>query len=339
MKHELYHPLTIGPLELDGNLFLAPAAGYTDCAFRSICVEYGANLTFTGLISAEALTRRADASETLLRRAENEKVYAVQLFGASEQVMAEAAVLLTPYKPGLIDINAGCPVPKVTRCGAGAALMRSPEKLARTVEAVVKIARDDLGGIPVSVKLRSGWDASSINFAECALAAVQAGACMVSLHARTRAQGYSGQSCWRHIAELAALLSVPVVGSGDLYSAEDAALMLKETGCAAVMFARGAFGNPFIFTETRNLLLGKDKETPDAALRATTALRQLELLAEAIGETGACLEMRKVFCAYTKGLHGAAPLRARLVHAKTIDEYRSLLKDFFDKQPASEFHT
>lgn len=330
MEHELYHPLTIGTLPLDGNLFLAPAAGYTDCAFRSICVEHGANLTFTGLISAEALTRRADASEALLRRAENEKVYAVQLFGASELVMAEAAALLAPYRPGLIDINAGCPVHKVTRCGAGAALMRTPEKLARIVEAVVKIARDDLGGIPVSVKLRSGWDAASINFAECAQAAVQAGACMVSLHARTRAQGYSGQSCRRHIAELADLVPVPVAGSGDLYSAEDAALMLKETGCAAVMFARGAFGNPFIFTETRNLLLGKGTETPDAALRAATALRQLELLAEAVGEASACLEMRKVFCAYTKGLHGAAPLRARLVHAKTIAEYRSLLQSFLN---------
>ena len=328
MEHKLYHPLLIGSLELDGNLFLAPAAGYTDCAFRSICVEYGANLTFTGLISAEALTRRAETSDAMLRRVENEKAYAVQLFGASERVMAEAAALLAPYRPSLIDINAGCPVPKVTRCGAGAALTRSPEKLARIVESVVKMARDELGGIPVSVKLRSGWDAASINFVECARAAAQAGAGMVSLHARTRAQGYSGQSCWRHIAELAALLPVPVAGSGDLYSAEDAALMLRETGCAAVMFARGAFGNPFIFTETRNLLLGKDTERPDAALRVATALRQLEMLSEAIGETGACLEMRKVFCAYTRGLHGAAPLRARLVQAKTIAEYRSLLNAF-----------
>ena len=331
MEHELYHPLTIGTLKLDGNLFLAPASGYTDCAFRSICVEHGANLTFTGLISAEALTRRARASDALLRRAGNEKVYAVQLFGASERVMAEAAALLAPYKPGLIDINAGCPVPKVTRCGAGAALMRSPEKLARIVEAVVKTAQDDLGGIPVSVKLRSGWDAATINFAECASAAVQSGAGMVSLHARTRAQGYSGKSCWPHITELAASVPVPVAGSGDLYGAEDAALMLTETGCAAVMFARGAFGNPFIFTETRNLLMGKDTEMPDAALRATTALRQLELLAEAIGETGACLEMRKIFCAYTKGLHGAAPLRVRLVQAKTIAEYRSLLQPFLSQ--------
>ncbi|MDR3355996.1 MAG: tRNA dihydrouridine synthase DusB [Spirochaetaceae bacterium] len=328
MKNDLYRPLRIGSLGLDGNLFLAPMSGCTDSAFRSICVGYGAKLTFTGLVSAEALVRRSAASEGLLRRAANEAVYAVQLFGASPEVMGEAAALLAPYRPGLVDINAGCPVPKVTRCGAGAALMRTPEKLARIVEAVAGAARDALGGIPVSVKLRSGWDAGSINFAECSRFSVEAGASLVSLHARTRAQGYSGKSCWRHIAELADALPVPVAGSGDLYSPEDAALMLEETGCAAVMFARGALGNPFIFTATRALLLGRKAETPDAALCVTTALRQLEMFAEDAGEASACRQMRKVFCAYTKGLHGAAPLRARLVQAKTIAEYRSLLESF-----------
>jgi nifR3 family TIM-barrel protein len=298
-------------------------------------VEYGANLTFTGLVSSESLIRQPAASVGLLRRAENEKIYAVQLFGASERVMAEAAARLAPYRPCLVDINAGCPAPKLTRYGAGAALMRDPDKLARIVEAVVKTAQEALGGIPVSVKMRSGWDADSVNFAECARAAVQAGAALVSLHARTRAQGYSGKSCWRHIAELAALLPVPVAGSGDLYRAEDAALMLEGTGCAAVMFARGSFGNPFVFAAARNLLLGKEPEMPDAALRVGTALRQLELLAKAIGETGACLEMRKVFCAYIKGLPGAATLRARIVHAETIAAYRSLLQGFLDSGPES----
>jgi nifR3 family TIM-barrel protein len=288
-------------------------------------VEQGASLTFTELVSAEALSRGVHGYEHLLRRAENEKTWAVQLFGASERAMAQAAASLAPYKPDMIDINSGCPVPKVTRIGAGAALMREPEKLMSIVEAVVETSKKTLGGVPVSVKLRSGWDAASINFLECARAAVKAGAAFVSLHARTRAQGYSGKSCWRHIAELAAELPVPVAGSGDLFKAEDAARMLCETGCAAVMFARGSFGNPFIFSETKNLLTGKTAESPSAALRINTALRQLEILARDIGEKSACLEMRKVFCAYTKGLHGAAPLRARIVHAATIDEYRSLL--------------
>jgi nifR3 family TIM-barrel protein len=324
----LYRPLRIGSLNLSGNLFLAPAAGYTDSAFRSICVECGADLTFTGLISAEALLRRGSGSEPLLRRAENETVYAIQLFGASEDSMAEAAGLLAPFRPGMVDINAGCPVTKVTKCGAGAALMRNPAKLGRIVEAVVKASSEKLGGVPVSVKIRSGWDAASINFAECARAASEAGCSLVSLHPRTRAQGYSGESYWRHIAELAASLPLPVAGSGDLYTAEDAKRMLLETGCAAVMFARGAFGNPFIFEAAKNLLQGKPCPPPSAVRRVNTALRQLELLAGQTGEKSACLEMRKVFCAYTRGLRGSASLRSSLVHAETIAEYRSLLAEF-----------
>ncbi|MDR2803347.1 MAG: tRNA dihydrouridine synthase DusB [Treponema sp.] len=325
----LYRPLRVGTLNLHGNLFLAPASGYTDSAFRSICVEYGANLTFTGLISAEALRRRVDGAESQLRRETNETVFAVQLFGATADAVAEAAAMLAPYKPSMIDINSGCPVPKVTRCGAGSALMRDPEKLARIVEAVVAVSRTELGGIPVSVKMRSGWDAASINFVECARAAELAGASLVSLHPRTRIQGYSGLSCRQHIAELVPLLSIPVAGSGDLYSAEDAAQMLRETGCAAVMFARGAFGNPFIFTAARNLLQGKEIDPPSVSIRITTALRQLELLAKNVGENSACLDMRKVFCAYIKGAPGAASLRANLVHAETIEQYRSLLQDFY----------
>jgi nifR3 family TIM-barrel protein len=206
--------------------------------------------------------------------------------------------------------------------------MRDPENLGRIVEAVAEAARTDLGGIPVSVKMRSGWDAASVNFIECARVAVQAGASLISLHPRTRAQGYGGSSCWRHIAELAAEISVPVAGSGDLYSAGDAKLMLSETGCAAVMFARGAFGNPFIFSAAKNLLLGKETEEPSDARRIDTALRQLELLAENIGEKSACLEMRKVFCAYTKGMRCSARLRTRLVQSQTIADYRSLLQNF-----------
>ena len=331
MTENLYRPLRIGNMQLEGNLFLAPAAGYTDSAFRSICVDEGANLTFTGLVSAESLCRGAAGSEALLHRAVNEEVYAVQLFGSSPQVMAQAAKLLSPYKPDMIDINAGCPVPKVTRCGAGAALMRDPENLGRVIEAVVYAARTDLGGIPVSVKMRSGWDAASANFAECAIAAVEAGAALVSLHPRTRSQGYGGVSCWQHIAELAAEIPVPVAGSGDLYTALDAKRMLLATGCAAVMFARGAFGNPFIFAAAKNLLLGKEgreTEEPSDARRIGTALRQLELLSKTIGEKKACLEMRKVFCAYTKGMRDSARLRTRLVHAETIAGYRSLLQNF-----------
>ncbi|MDR0877336.1 MAG: tRNA dihydrouridine synthase DusB [Treponema sp.] len=338
----LYHPVTIGSLSLNGNLFLAPVAGYSDRAFRAICVEQGAGFTSTELISAESVIRNrpdrepAGPAATLLRRADNERHYAIQLFGAYPERIYEAAVLLAPWKPDAVDINSGCPVPKVTKTGSGSALMKNPDNLGRVVEAAVKASREYLGNVPVTIKMRSGWDSSSINYVECARIAVEAGAVMVSLHPRTRAQGYSGKSDWSHIADLVSRLAVPVTGSGDLYAPEDAEKMLSETGCAAVMFARGAMGNPFIFSTTRSLLIDGSYTPTDMKTRLAAGFRQLELLAADIGERSACLEMRKQFCAYTKGpkkvtevsvtyLHGGGALRNVLVHAETIEEYRAIL--------------
>jgi nifR3 family TIM-barrel protein len=355
----MYHPVVIGSLELGGNLFLAPVAGYSGRAFRSICVEAGADFTFTELISAESLIRNppdikagdeglpyADGDSAggpavkknknhpllaLLRRGDNEKEYGIQLFGADPERIYRAAALLAPWRPGLVDINSGCPVPKVTKTGAGSALMRDPANLGRVVEAAVRASREYLGNVPVTIKIRSGWDNSSINYAECARTAVEAGAAMVSLHPRTRAQVYGGESDWSHIADLVSRLTVPVTGSGDLYTPEDAERMFRETGCAAVMFARGALGNPFIFSQTRALLSGGSYLPAEPAERLAAAFRQLELMAADMGERGACLEMRKQFCAYTMGsrgrpgIPGGAALRNRLVRAETISEYREIL--------------
>jgi nifR3 family TIM-barrel protein len=337
----LYRPVHIGPLTLGGNLFLAPVAGYSDRAFRSICVEAGADFTFTELVSAESLIRNppADTADprnpaaVLLRRGEGEKQYAIQLFGAVPERIYEAAALLAPWGPAAVDINGGCPVPKVTKTGAGSALMRDPANLGRVVEAAVRASREHLGNAPVTIKIRSGWDGSSLNYLECARIAVEAGAAMVSLHPRTRAQDYGGQSDWSRIADLVSRLPVPVTGSGDLYTPEAAERMLRETGCAAVMFARGAMGNPFIFTETRSLLTTGSDVTPAPGERFAAAFRQLELLAAGLGERKACLEMRKQFCAYTTGgrgrpgMPGGAALRNRLVHAASIAEYRAILQD------------
>lgn len=342
MTANLYHPVSIGPLELPGNLFLAPVAGFTDRAFRSICAEMGADFTFTELISAEALTRNPQqyglapgkarsAAVSLVRRGASEKRYAVQLFGPQPELLGRACALLAPLKPDMVDINAGCPVPKVVKTGAGSALMKDPPRLGRIVEAVVRSAKEHLGGIPVSVKLRSGWDNASINYLECARIAVDAGAAMVSLHPRTRSQGYGGKSAWAFIADLASRLPVPVTGSGDLYTPEDAKRMLAETGCAAVMFARGAMGNPFIFSQTKMFLTNGNWEAPERAEQLQTAFRHLEMLAEDLGEKSACLEMRKQFCAYTRGnsglpgITGGAALRQKVVHAGTIAEYREIL--------------
>ncbi|MCL2832595.1 MAG: tRNA dihydrouridine synthase DusB [Treponema sp.] len=326
MNEPLYRPIRIGTLELPGNIFLAPVAGYTDRAYRSVCAELGADFTYTELASSEALVREGAKTFTLCRRADNEKAYAIQLFGSEPDVMYKAAKLLEPFHPEAVDINCGCPVPKVVKTGAGSALMRNPALLGRIVEAVVRACREALNGAPVTVKMRSGWDSNSINYAECAAIAAQAGAAMVCLHPRTRAQGYSGKSNWLHIGDLVSGLKVPVAGSGDLFSPQDAQRMLEQTGCAAVMFARGAQGNPFIFGQTKNLLQKKAFAEPSVNERFAAAFKHLDLLAADIGETAACREMRRAFCAYTKGsgTAGGAKLRDRLVHAQTIADYREI---------------
>ena len=306
-------------------------AGYSDRAFRSVCVGLGADFTCTELVSSEALVRDSAKTAVLLRRAENEERYAIQLFGSDPDTMGRAARSLASWKPEALDLNCGCPVPKVVKTGAGSALMRDPERLALIVQALERAAREELGGIPVTVKIRSGWDDASINYREIARIAVESGAALVALHARTRSQGYGGKADWSQIADLASRLDVPVIGSGDLYSAEDAERMLRETLCEGVMFARGAMGNPFIFSETRKLLTEGSYEPTPIPVRLSTGFRQLGLLAADIGEEAACREMRKQFCAYTKGrsgepgVPGAAALRNRLVHALSIDEYRDIL--------------
>ena len=352
----LYHPVKIGSLELPGNLFLAPVAGYTDRAFRSICAEMGADFSFTELVSAEALTRNPHyygldsnaghtdqntgrASQTaikspgnvLIKRGSKEKCYSIQLFGAKPDVLGKACALLAPLRSEAIDLNAGCPVPKVIKTGAGSALMKDPALLGHAIEAMVCSSKEHLGDIPVTVKIRSGWDNTSRNYRECARIAVEAGAAMVSLHPRTRSQGYGGKSDWSLIADLAAVLPVPVTGSGDLYTPEDARRMLTETGCAAVMFARGAMGNPFIFSAAKSFLAAGTWTAPAAAERLGIALQHLEMLAGDLGEKRACLEMRKQFCSYTKGvmylpgIRGGAALRDKIVRATTIAEYREIL--------------
>ena len=337
-----YHSVKIGSLELPGNLFLAPVAGYTDRAFRSICAEEGADFSFTELVSAEALyrncgryglggtdvpNRAVETAINLVRRGEKEKRYAIQLFGAESESVYKAAILLAPLKPDAVDINAGCPVPKVVKNGAGSALMKNPSGIGRIVEAAVRASRESLGSVPITIKIRSGWDSNSLNYTECARIAVEAGAEMVSLHPRTRAQNYGGKSDWSHITDLVSRLSVPVTGSGDLYTPEDARQMLKDTGCAAVMFARGAQGNPFIFSQTHFLLETGSWKPAAFSARIAAAMRHLEMLAVDIGERTACLEMRKQFCAYTKGVVGGAALREKAVHAETIEEYRRIVTE------------
>ena len=325
----LYHPVKIGKLELSGNIFLAPVAGYSDRSFRSICVEHGAAFTYTEMVSAEALVRNNLKTEILMRRAENETAYAVQVFGGEPETVADGAkIILEKTNCECIDINCGCPVPKIIKTGAGSALTRDPERLYNVAKAVVQIA----GDIPVTVKIRSGWDENHITWKEAALAALDAGVSAITMHARTRAQGYEGKSDWSKIKELTALAAgkIPIFGSGDLFTPEDAERMLSETGCDGVMFARGAMGNPFIFDKTIRLLTtGKYDEIP-IQRRIETGFKELINLARDIGEKSACLEMRKRFCAYSKGMNGGAAIREKIVKAQTISDYKELFNSVAD---------
>ena len=325
----LYHPVKIGKLELSGNIFLAPVAGYSDRSFRSICVEHGAAFTYTEMVSAEALVRNNLKTEILMRRAENETAYAVQVFGGEPETVADGAkIILEKTNCECIDINCGCPVPKIIKTGAGSALTRDPERLYSVAKAVIQIA----GDIPVTVKIRSGWDENHITWKEAALAALYAGVSAITMHARTRAQGYEGKSDWSKIKELTALAAgkIPIFGSGDLFTPEDAERMLSETGCDGVMFARGAMGNPFIFDKTIQLLTtGKYDDIP-VQKRIETGFRELLNLSNDIGEKSACLEMRKRFCAYSKGMNGGAAIREKIVKAQTISDYKELFNSVAD---------
>jgi nifR3 family TIM-barrel protein len=231
--------------------------------------------------------------------------------------------------PALIDINAGCPVPKVVKTGAGSALMKTPNLLGEIVAAVKSASDRVFGGgrTPVSIKMRTGWDENSKNFVECAGAAFLGGASMVTLHARTRAKGYSGAADWSAIAELArAFPDKFIAGSGDVFTPEAALRMLSETGCGAVMVARGAMGNPFIFREIAALRQGLPPTPPSQVERVEMALTHLKLFAEKHGEPHACIAFRAHFCAYLKGLADAAQARERIVRSSTIKEYEEAVR-------------
>lgn len=337
----LYHPVKIGNVELKGNLFLAPVAGYSDAAFRSVCIENGACFTYTEMVSAEALVRKNLKTEILMHRAYNEKAYSVQIFGGEPEIMTDAThIVLEKTGCEVIDINCGCPVPKIIKTGAGSALTRDPDRLYKVAEAVVKAAGGTpaAGGVPVTVKIRSGWESKQMTWREAAQAALDAGVSAITIHPRTRAQGYEGHSDWGIMKGLVELVRewesrepgrrVPVFGSGDLFKPEDAKAMLEETGADAVMFARGAMGNPFIFRDATDLLTKGSYEPIPPEERVKTGFAELERLVAETSEQHACLEMRKRFAAYSKGISGGAALRARIVHAATVADYKDIFSQF-----------
>ena len=334
----LNKPVQIGSFTTRGNLFLAPVAGYSDAAFRAVCADAGCDLAFTEMVSSEALTRGSMKTAVLLERAPNEPEYAVQLFGGDPATMARAALMVEDrWKPAIIDVNCGCPVPKIIKTGAGSALMKDPPRIAAIVRAMKTLV-----ATPITVKIRLGWDDETINYIDAAKAAVDGGASAITLHARTRAQGYSGKADREAFYRLAELMSVPVFASGDLFTAADALAILSAgvsyqskvsggagglggSGVAGVMFARGAMGDPFIFTRTKAALRGEPEPLISNEVKLATAKRHFTLALGFYEERVACMEFRKQACSYLKGMPGGAELRARVVKCSTAADY----EDFF----------
>lgn len=321
---------------LFGKAYLAPLAGYTDAAFRHLCIEQGASLTYTEMVSAMGLHYGSEKTAALVAFADNEHQAGVQLFAASPEPLAQSISRLQEQYAGriaLFDINMGCPAPKITGGGQGCALMKDMPLASRLIEAAVKAAH-----VPVTVKFRKGWDDASVNAVAFARMAEQSGAAAVTVHGRTRQQFYSGRSDLFVIAQVKAAVSIPVIGNGDVFTAQDAANMLRLTGCDAVMVARGALGNPFIFREISHLL-ETGEALPPASFeeKAAALLRQARLACEAKGERTAMRQIRKHAAWYLKGAKNAARLREAAVRLQTYGELVDLLDNQAEKTIAKPF--
>lgn len=311
--------LHIGGMKIEDGAVLAPMAGVTDAPFRLLCHEQGAALTVTEMISAKGtLCAPKDnrAQRDLLWTMPDSGPTALQIFGAEPNVMAEAAQhILSQHEFCMVDINMGCPAPKIVREGGGSALMREPALAARIIEAAVRAV-----AVPVTVKMRLGWDESSRNALAFARMVEQSGAQAVTVHGRTRSQFYAEEADWGAIGEIKAALRIPVLGNGDISSAQEAIKRMRESGCDGVAIGRGAMGNPWIFDEFAELRRGNAAIPRGLAQRMETAARHLRMMVAWKGEHAAVPEMRKHIGWYIKGLPGAARIREAVNHMMTMQQ-------------------
>ena len=322
---EIATPLQIGSVTLPSRILCGPMAGVSDLSFRLLCMEMGAGLAVTELISAKAITYHNVKTREMLRTDPAEHPVAVQLFGSDPEVFAQAAAQIEDESFELLDVNMGCPVHKVFQNGEGAALMRDPGR----IEAIVR-ALTSVSSRPVTVKMRAGTDAAHINAVACALAAERGGARMITVHARTRDQFYEGRADWSVIRAVREAVSVPVIGNGDVTDPESAAAMIETTGCDGIMVARASQGNPWIFRDIlTTLTTGTRPPTPTGAERLAMLRRHIDRMRAACGDFVTVREMRRHVASYSAGLPHAARLRARVNTITTVDELLSVCASFF----------
>ena len=317
--------MKIGPVEIPGISVLAPLAGITDLPFRLICKEMGASLVYTEMVSAEGLIRNQPATLDVIKSIPVERPVSFQIFGSKPASMAEAARRLSDRGAELIDINMGCPAQKVTRNGSGAALLKDLGIAREVIEVVVKAS-----SAPVTIKIRTGWFASDFVAVELAKMAEEIGVSAIAVHGRYARQGFSGHADWSAIKAVKETVRIPVIGNGDITTAEDAARMISETGCDLVMIGRGALGYPWIFREVEALLMGGTIPAPPTpAERGRMLIRHMLGEVERMGELHGIRFMRKHAAWYAKGLTGCAEFRRNINYADTGAAFADAVEGFF----------
>lgn len=324
-------PLKIGNVTIKSKAVLAPMAGLTDRAYRELCIKFGAGYCVSEMVSSKALSFNSKKSEDLMELSPKELPCGIQIFGDDPQCMAQAAQYAMRNKPNIIDINMGCPAPKISSCGSGSALMKNPQLCGRIVEAVV--AASD---IPVTVKLRKGWDDDSVNVIEVAKICEQAGASALTVHGRTRQQYYKPPVDYDIIKEVKSSVNIPVIANGDIDSAQKAKQVLDKTGCDFVMIGRASLGNPWIFSQINAYLQSPNTPlyTPSLKEKLNIMVEHIEKMVKYKGEHMAMLQSRKIVAGYFKGIKNAAALRNEAGKISTLDDLYRLRESALSYQAA-----